>query len=51
MMYIVIYHFLQERMKINKCKNLVCNLYDKNKYAIHIKQALNYGLVLRKFIE
>ena len=38
--------FLTERMKVNKCNKLVCNLYD-----IHIrslKQALNYGLILRK---
>ena len=33
-------------MEINKCKNLVCNLYNKKKYVVHItslKQALNYG--------
>ena len=29
--------FLPERMKINKCNNLVSNLYDKNNYAVHIK--------------
>ena len=43
--------FLPERMKINKCKKLVCNLYDKTKYVVHIKslkQALNHGLKLRK---
>ena len=43
--------FLPERMKINKCKNLVCNLYDKNNYVIHIrslKQALNNGLILKE---
>ena len=31
-------------MKINKCNKLVCNLYDKNNYVIHIRaltQALN----------
>ena len=28
--------FLSERMKINKCKKLVCNLYDKKKYVVHI---------------
>ena len=28
--------FLPERMKINKCNKLVCNLYDKNNYAVHI---------------
>ena len=43
--------FLPERMRINKWNKLVCNLYDKNKYAVHIielKQALNHGLVLKK---
>ena len=40
--------FLPERMKINKCSKLVCNLYDKNNYIVHIrslKQALNHGLI------
>ena len=39
--------FLPERMEINKCKKLVCNLFNKKKYVIHVnslKQALNYGL-------
>ena len=43
--------FLPERMEINKCKKLVCNLYDKKKYVVHInslKQALNHGLKLKK---
>ena len=43
--------FLSERMEINKCKKLVCNLYDKKKYVAHIntlKQALNHGLKLKK---
>ena len=38
-------------MKINKCKNLVCNLYDKKKYVVHIKslkQTLNHGLKFKK---
>ena len=38
-------------MKINKCKKLVCNLYDKKNYVVHIrslKQALNHGLILKK---
>ena len=39
--------FLPERMEINKCKKLVCNLYDKKKYVVHIK-ALNHGLKLTK---
>ena len=43
--------FLPERMEINKCKKLVCNLYDKKKYVVHInslKQALNHGLEFKK---
>ena len=38
-------------MKIDKCKKLVCNLRNKNKYVVHIKslkQALNHGLKLKK---
>ena len=43
--------FLSQRMKINKCDKLICNLYDKNNYVVHIsllKQALNHGLILKK---
>ena len=43
--------FLPKRMKIDKCKMLVCNLRNKKKYVVHIrslKQALNYGLKLKK---
>ena len=43
--------FLPERMEINKCKKLVCNLYNKKKYVAHIntlKQALNHGLKFKK---
>ena len=43
--------FLPKRMKIGKCKKLVCNLYDKNSYVVHIrslKQFLNHGLILKK---
>ena len=43
--------FLPERMKINKCSKLVCHLYDKNNYVVHIRslrQALNHELVLKK---
>ena len=43
--------FLPERVKINKCSKLVCNLYDKKNYVAHIralKQALNYELILKK---
>ena len=43
--------FLPKRMNINKCKKLVCNLRNKNKYVVHIKslkQALHHGLKLKK---
>ena len=42
---------LPKRIKIDKCKKLVCNLRNKKKYVVHIrslKQALNYGLKLKK---
>ena len=29
--------FLPERIKINKCNKLVCNLYDKYNYVVHIR--------------
>ena len=44
--------FLPERMEINKCKKLVCNLYNKKKYVANIntlKQALNNGIKFKKF--
>ena len=28
--------FLSERMEVNKCKKLVCNLFNKKKYVVHI---------------
>ena len=43
--------FLSERMEVNKCKKLVCNLFNKKKYVAHIntlKKGLNHGLKLRK---
>ena len=43
--------FLSERIEINKCKKLICNLSSKKKYVIHVnslKQALNHGLKLKK---
>ena len=46
--------FLPERMKIEKVVKVVANLHDKTEYVIHIrnlKQALNHGLVFKKFIE
>ena len=51
MSFIMIYHFLLERTKIEKVEKLVANLHDKTEYVIHIrnlKQALNHGLVLKK---
>ena len=39
--------FLRKRIKIDKCKKLVCNLRNKKKYVVHIKslkQELNHGL-------
>ena len=43
--------FLSERMKLEKFKKLVTNLYDKTEHSIHIgnlKQALNHWLILKK---
>ena len=43
--------FLPERIEINKCKKLICNLSNKKKYVIHVnslKQASNHGLKLKK---
>ena len=40
-----------ERMKINKCKKLVCNINNKENYVVQLralKQALSHGLVLKK---
>ena len=42
---------LPEKIKIQKFKKLVANLYDKTKYAIHIrnlKPEFNQELVLKK---
>ena len=38
-------------MEINKCKTLVCNLYNKKKHVAHIntlEQALNHGLKFKR---
>ena len=38
-------------MEVNKCKKLVCNLFNKKKYVVHInslKQTLNHRLKLKK---
>ena len=43
--------FLPKRIKIDKCKKLVCNLRNKKKYVVHIrslKQALNHRLKFKK---
>ena len=43
--------FLSDRMKIDKCNKLVCNLFNKKKYITRInslKQALNHGLKFKK---
>ena len=43
--------FLSERMEVNKCKKLVCDLFNKKKYVVHInalKQASNHGLKFKK---
>ena len=43
--------FLSERMKVNKCKKLVCNLFNRKKCVVHInalKPALKHGLKLKK---
>ena len=42
--------FLPERMKINKCNKLQCNLYDKKNNVANIrflKHALNLRLILK----
>ena len=47
--YTVIYCSYQNEW--NKCKKLVCNLFNKKKYIAHInalKQSLNRGLKLKK---
>ena len=38
--------FLSERMKINKCKKLICNLSDKNKYVQYVN--MFNSLILKK---
>ena len=42
--------FSPKRMKIEKARKLVANLFDKTEYVIHIKhlkQALSHGLVFK----
>ena len=48
---IMIYHFYQKESKLKKSEK-VTSLHDQTEYVIHIrnsKQALNHGLVLKKF--
>ena len=43
--------FLLAKVKIGKFKKVVCNLYDKRNYIVHIrslKQTLNHGVILKK---
>ena len=43
--------FLPKRIKIDKCKKLVCDLHNKKKYVVHIKplkQSLNNRLKLKR---
>ena len=42
--------FLPERMEINKCKKLVCNLYDKKKCCTHkvIKTSIKSCIKVKK---
>ena len=43
--------FLPEKIRINNCPKLICNVTDKKNDSIHIvtlKQAFNRGLILKK---
>ena len=42
---------LPERMKINECTKLVCNVQNKDNYLVHIralKKALDHGIIFKK---
>ena len=46
--------FLPESKKVNKVEKPFCSIEDTEKYAMHVrvlKQALNHGLVLKKYTE
>ena len=46
--------FLPEKMKINNCTKIACNLNDKGNYPVHVlalKKVLNHRLKLKKYIE
>ena len=48
--FIKIYHFLPERIEIERVEKLIANLHDKTECVIHIrnlKQTLNHELVLQ----
>ena len=48
----MIYPFLPEKRKIENVKKHLAYLHDSSEYVIHtrnLKQALNHGLVLKKF--
>ena len=40
--------FLSERMEVNKCKKLVCNLFNKKKYVAHINTSIESWIEIRK---
>ena len=45
---------LPERKKVEKVEKLICSIENKEKCVIHIrslKQALDHGLVFKKYIE
>ena len=42
--------FLPERKKIKKCNKLFCTVKDKERALRALKQALNHGLILKKYI-
>ena len=48
--YTVIFHFC---LQIDECGKKFCNIFGKKKYVLYIKalkQALDYGLILKKSI-
>ena len=43
--------FMCKKMEINKVEKLLCNLYNKKNYVIHVRvlnQALKHGLILKR---
>ena len=50
----MIFHFYQKEKKTEKCNKLVCSIHNKENYGVHVralKQALNNGILLKKYIE